>query len=225
MNGSAEIILTGDGSNTLFSPQFNEIYHSRHGAIAESKHVFIENGLAQFSHEPIHVFEVGFGTGLNALLAWDFAESNKKCITYFGVELFPVQISIALQLNYANTFNDQIITKDIFHQLHQSSWNKAFPIGDYFLFQKQHVNVLDLEMTSNRFDVIFFDAFAPAAQHELWQLNLFEKMFDALNCNGILVTYCSKGSVRRTMQAAGFVVEKLPGPPGKREMLRARKPS
>jgi tRNA U34 5-methylaminomethyl-2-thiouridine-forming methyltransferase MnmC len=132
-------------------------------------------------------------------------------------------MSIALQLNYANVFKDQIFAQGIFHQLHQSAWNKALPIGDYFLFQKQHVNVLDLEITSNRFDVIFFDAFAPAAQQELWQLNLFEKMFDALNRNGILVTYCSKGEVRRTMQAAGFIVEKIPGPPGKREMLRARK--
>ena len=223
MSTNVEIITTKDGSHTLFSPHFNEIYHSRHGAIAESSHVFILNGLQQVATTPIHLFEVGFGTGLNALLAWEFAMQNKIETAYHGIELYPISNETAQALNYPQALNNNQETTTVFAQMHACEWEKQHTISNYFSFKKEQGSIQEANLPKHYFDIVFFDAFAPAAQQELWHLTIFSKLYDTLKNNGILVTYCSKGIVRRTMLQAGFEVEKTPGPPGKREMLRAVK--
>jgi tRNA U34 5-methylaminomethyl-2-thiouridine-forming methyltransferase MnmC len=220
---STEIITTKDGSHTLYSARFNEIYHSRNGAVTESLHVFISNGLRAINSTRIQVLEVGLGTGLNALLAWQFATANQIYIEYHSVENYPIPESIFRALNYYEFLNNPSEAKKIFFELHWAEWNKQIPINNFFSLSKQQANLSEVSLTKNAFDIIFFDAFAPQAQPEMWELPIFEKMFESLKAKGMLVTYCSKGSVRRTMIQAGFSVEKLPGPPGKKEMLRAIK--
>jgi len=215
-------LLTADGSHTLFSPEFNEIYHSRNGAIQESNHVFIQHGLAKEEADTISVFELGFGTGLNAFLAFIYTENTGKQIHYEGVELYPVAIELAQSLNYA----DELETgkyKPEFVQLHTASWNETHRLGNNFSFHKKAISILDYTPVAKDVDVIFFDAFAPDIQSDLWSENVFEKMYAMLKQGGRLSTYCAKGNVRRAMQAAGFKVERHPGPPGKREMLVAVK--
>jgi len=217
-----EKLLTADGSHTLFSPEFNEIYHSRNGAIQESNHVFIQHALAQIEKENIRVFELGFGTGLNAFLAFLFAQNKGKHIHYQGVELYPIAIEIAQSLNYADELEGGKF-KPEFLQLHTASWNETHALGNNFSFQKNHISILDYLPAANDVDVIFFDAFAPDIQSDLWSEAVFKKMYAMLKTGGRLSTYCAKGNVRRAMQAAGFKVERTPGPPGKREMLVAVK--
>ena len=217
-----EKLLTADGSHTLFSPEFNEIYHSRNGAIQESNHVFIQHGLAKVEADTIRVFELGFGTGLNAFLAFLFAENNGKQTHYEGVELYPVAIELAQSLNYADELEAGKY-KPEFVQLHAASWNETHRLGNNFTFRKNHVSVTDYQPAANDVDVIFFDAFAPDIQSDLWSEVMFRKKYAMLKEGGRLSTYCAKGNVRRAMQAAGFKVERHAGPPGKREMLVAVK--
>lgn len=215
-----EIKITKDNSHTLFVPELNETYHSRHGAIQESKHVFIAAGLGCFSTEKISVLEVGFGTGLNALLSYLYAKNNKINIDYSSVELYPLKQEIIEQLNY--TENIEGVSQEIFFNLHKCKWEEENKISNFFKLTKLNTSILN-ELNLNGFDVVFFDAFGPEVQPEMWSKFIFEKMYDSLKEKGILVTYCAKGSVKRTLKEVGFAIENLPGPPGKREMTRATK--
>lgn len=225
-----EIVITGDGSTTIHLPEWNEQYHSIHGAIQEANHVFIKHGLyyfCDFEHisesqqAQISILEIGFGTGLNAFITLIEAEKLNLNIDYVGVEGFPVSMEEINKLNYPYELNANAKTK-LFQDLHKADWDKQYTISNNFQLTKQHKQFHEIDET-NAFNVIYFDAFGARVQPELWTESIFKKMFDALKPNGILVTYSAKGSVRRAMQSVGFTVEKLPGPPGKREMLRASK--
>lgn len=219
-----EIINTGDGSNTIHLPEWNEQYHSRHGAIQEAQHVFIEMGLRKFLEKQpgeLSILEIGFGTGLNALVTWSFLKERSIEITYTGVEAYPVDPEEAKKLNFAEELKSEGAA-GIYRQFHEVPWEQAAAITPSFNLLKQKKlfqEISDVE----QYDLIYFDAFGARVQPDLWTVEIFNKMFTALKQGGILVTYAAKGSVRRAMQEVGFLVEKLPGPPGKREMLRAVK--
>lgn len=210
---------TNDNSHTLYHPELDEHYHSIHGAHQESVHVYIAMGLeAHQKNSALRVFEMGFGTGLNVLLAQEFAEKHQRPIAFTSVEKFPLPLDISGQLNFGKTAQ----SADIYQKLHTAPWEQPIKISPYFTLTKIAADVMDVVLTSS-FDVVFYDAFGPRVQPELWELPIFEKLYGLMAPGGILVTYCAKGQVRRNMQAAGFRVERLPGPPGKREMLRAIK--
>lgn len=210
---------TGDGSKTIFIPELDERYHSKHGAYQEAIHVFIEAGLKHQNSDEISILEIGFGTGLNALLTFLEAENTQQKIKYMGLEAFPVTLEMALQMDYTNN----PMQLDVFEAMHQCPWNIWCQISDTFTLNKQEQKLENFD-TEHLFDVIYFDAFGPRVQDAMWGAEVFDKMFELLHPGGILCTYCAKGSVRRNMISAGFLVERLPGPPGKREMLRAIKP-
>jgi len=216
-----KIIITEDGSHTLHIPELNEHYHSIHGAIQESTHIFIKTGLHAFaSSQNISILEVGFGTGLNALLTYKEAQTAGQKIQYTGIEKYPLLPNEFRHLNYATEISPNFI--EIFKQIHEVPWASHQAISPNFLLQKIKADLLNFE-TKNHYDLIYFDAFGPDIQPKLWTEAIFNKMFSLLNSNGKLVTYSAKGQVRRNMLASGFKVERLPGPPGKREMLRAIK--
>ncbi|WP_299362608.1 tRNA (5-methylaminomethyl-2-thiouridine)(34)-methyltransferase MnmD [Winogradskyella sp.] len=234
-----KIITTSDGSKTIQIEDWNEQYHSIHGAIQEANHVFIKHGLLFFcteldsvSHEgsrhpelasgshPINILEIGFGTGLNAFLTLIQAEQLKQSINYVGVEAYPVEADEIEQLNYVALISQAHQAQ--FEQLHQVTWEERHKVSSYFQLEKQQKFFRDIKDESV-FDIIYFDAFGARVQPELWTEGIFSIMYKAIKDNGVLVTYSAKGSVRRAMEAIGFTVERLPGPPGKREMLRARK--
>ena len=217
-----DLITTRDGSHTLEVPSLKERYHSIHGAIQESKHVFIEMGLCYFSSDPISILEVGFGTGLNAFLTFLETTDQEILINYHALEPFPLPFSWTTKLNYLQLLKAGKF-QEIFNLMHQTPWNQAIQITPQYKFQKSLHQVQDTNYKTE-FELIYYDAFAPHAQAEMWNEIIFIKMFTALKSGGILVTYCAKGDVRRTMQKVGFRVQKLPGPPGKREMLRGIKP-
>ncbi|MGJ8549067.1 tRNA (5-methylaminomethyl-2-thiouridine)(34)-methyltransferase MnmD [Winogradskyella wichelsiae] len=221
------IITTSDGSKTIQIEEWNEQYHSIHGAIQEANHVFMKHGLLYYSDlrtenntEEIHILEIGFGTGLNAFLTLIEAEKLNKSINYVGVEAYPVQLEEVQQLNYIELISET--HKSVFEKLHETPWEKPSAITSNFQLEKQQKFFKDITV-KNEFDIIYFDAFGARVQPDLWTEAIFEIMFNALKENGVLVTYSAKGSVRRAMQAVGLTVERLPGPPGKREMLRATK--
>ncbi|NHF57901.1 tRNA (5-methylaminomethyl-2-thiouridine)(34)-methyltransferase MnmD [Flavobacteriaceae bacterium TP-CH-4] len=216
------IITTADGSKTIHLEEWNEQYHSKHGAIQEAYHVFIKNGLALFKKRDIHILEIGFGTGLNALITLLEAGNYLLNVHYTGVEAYPVVSEEWQALNYISELKAETL-KPHFKKMHECPWGKEVLISDYFSFQKQHKKFAAVA-DENLFDLIYFDAFGARVQPELWTETIFVKMFKAMKPKGVLVTYSAKGSVRRAMQSAGFLVERLPGPPGKREMLRATKP-
>lgn len=215
-----EFFVTEDGSHTLFVPEIDECYHSSHGAVQESMHIFIKTGLKQCAKQEINILEIGFGTGLNAFLTMLEAEKTQKMIHYTTLELFPVETEKACRLNYPELVSPE--NKSAFEQLHTSSWNERIQITQHFELLK-----IETDFTSynfqDTFDVIFFDAFSPEKQPEMWTEKQFIKLYQSSNNDAVLTTYCAKGAVRRAMQQAGFRVERLPGPPGKREMLRASK--
>ena len=221
MNSRLEIKQTADGSNTIFLPDLNENYHSFHGAIQEANHVFIKNGLDRFtSTSEISIFELGFGTGLNALLTCMWAEKNKVKIEYVSIEAFPVPIDICKKMDYPVHLDPS--GSEAYSKLLEAEWEQLIPISTHFSIRK--INSAIQEWTNNqKFDLIYFDAFGPRAQSEMWELPILEKMFNTLEDNGILVTYCAQGQFRRNLKYLGFNVESLPGPPGKREMTRAHK--
>ncbi|MFI2744402.1 tRNA (5-methylaminomethyl-2-thiouridine)(34)-methyltransferase MnmD [Zhouia sp. PK063] len=216
-----KIIVTGDGSTTIQIEDWDEQYHSKHGAIQEAYHVFIKNGLSLFANQKINILEIGFGTGLNAFITFLEAPKYNLEINYTGVEAYPVKAEEITALNYVKELNAEHF-QDIFNYMHTNDWEKAFTLTPNFTLEKQEKLFQDIQ-DSNVFDVIYFDAFGARVQPELWEEAIFKKMYNALKEKGVLVTYAAKGSVRRAMQAVGFRVEKLPGPPGKREMLRAVK--
>lgn len=218
-----ELMLTSDGSHTILSSRYGVAYHSRFGAIQESMHVFIQSGLryklAQTSR--IAVLEMGFGTGLNALLTLIESQCKPVVIDYVTVEAFPISIEQASQLNFTNVLQMPELEKD-FQHMHRMDWGVRTAITQEFHFTKWKTTFEEYQ-PERLFDVIYFDAFAPGTQPELWETPLLEKMFQALSPGGVLTTYCAKGSVKRNLKSIGFSLESLEGPPGKREMTRAHK--
>jgi len=212
---------TADGSDTLFSSEMMESYHSVNGAAQESRHVFIEAGLHQMNIKILKVFEVGFGTGLNALLTWEDAHKNNLQIEYDAIEAYPVSKNVIETLNYGN-FTPEL-PSDAYLKLHDTKWEIPTVLEDTRFTLLKIPGDFTNYTFNQKYDLVYFDAFAPDKQAEMWDERLFLKLFHALNNQGILVTYCAKGEVRRRMQRAGFQVERIPGPPGKREMLRATK--
>ena len=218
------VITTSDGSKTIQIEDWDEQYHSIHGAIQESKHVFIKAGLHHFlklyNPKELRILEIGFGTGLNAFLTALESDQQDVEIHYEGVEAYPVETDELSQLNYAARIAaDQ---QHLFDSLHKLSWEELHSITSNFSLKKRQQFFSELS-DKNSFDLIYFDAFGARVQPELWTESVFKSMFSALKNKGVLVTYSAKGSVRRAMQTAGFLVERLQGPPGKREMLRATK--
>lgn len=217
-----EIITTADGSKTIQIKDWEEQYHSKHGAVQEAYHVFIDSGLDVFKDRDLTILEIGFGTGLNAMIT--FLESKKRNLNiwYTGVEAFPVLAEELDQLNYPEIL-DAVSSTAEFDLMHTSAWEQNVEISPWFRLKKEqkdfkHINATDM------FDLVYFDAFGARVQPELWTVEIFELMFRAMKSRACLVTYAAKGSVRRAMLEVGFLVERLPGPPGKREMLRATKP-
>lgn len=224
-----KIIQTQDGSTTIHLPEWNESYHSKHGAIQEAYHVFIKNGFyfvnsqrlgSLFEGKPIAVLEIGFGTGLNAFITYLEAKKNNQPIEYVGVEAYPVKVEEALQMNYPAEIDSE--EKSVFEALHQSSWEEKNAVSAHFTLTKREQFFQDIKDVG-AFDLIYFDAFGFRVQPELWSETIFSSMFKALKDNGVLVTYACRTSIKNAMLSAGFSVEKLPGAPGKREMLRATK--
>lgn len=214
-----ELRTTSDGSHTIYNSLVDECYHSVHGAVAESEHIFLRSGFCEIRKTEIAVFEVGFGTGLNALLTLEEASHRGTRVHYTAVERYPIGPDLYEQLNYGSTPQE----RDIFLQLHRAEWEREVLLGGCFSLKKMEADFTQIEF-SERFDLVYFDAFSPERQPEMWSEELFARLYNAMNEGGVLVTYCAKGVVRRTMQAVGFRVERIAGPTGgKREILRARK--
>lgn len=217
-----EIEQTADGSHTLFVPELDEHYHSVNGAIQESTHIFINTGLNHCPKKDIRIFEVGFGTGLNAYLTALEAEKQQKKIHYTTIEAYPLPSELTEKLNYARQIDKS--TQGLFDKLHTTEWEKDIQILPYFILHKIEADFKSFRLNELQdIDLVYFDAFAPDKQPDMWSQEIFDSLYQIMNRGGILVTYCAKGVIRRMMQQAGFTVERLPGPPGKREMLRATK--
>lgn len=221
-----QIIPTADGSVTISLPETGVTYHSKHGAIQESMHVFIRAGLhyilaKDITRNPLRILEMGFGTGLNALLVLQESIRTGLPVVYETIEAFPLENVVYTRLNYCGQLHAPEL-EPLFLQLHQSTWDTTHALTGQFSFVKRNTTLQQFDCTQP-VDLIFYDAFAPSAQPELWTVEVFQKLFNCLSAGGILTTYCSKGDVRRAMMAAGFTIEKIPGPPGKREMVRAGK--
>jgi len=218
-------IITGDGSVSLHVPTLNQTYHSRHGALTEAQYVYIQQGLAfwhqQTQASSVSVFEMGFGTGLNALLAAAYAEQQQLSIYYETLEKYPLSPEELSSMDYDQLLKGDTTTQ-IFHQIHQCSWEVTQAVPPFFELLKKKMGVEEYA-SKTLFDLIFYDAFGHHAQPELWGTERMQKCYELLRPNGVWVSYCAKGSVRRSLQEVGFVVERLPGAPGKREMLRAVK--
>ena len=211
---------TEDGSHTLYNQELDETYHSKHGAIQEANHVFILNGIQGLDAKEVSILEVGFGTGLNAILTYAFAKKNRVQIDYTGIESSPLSEDIIDQLNYKNEIKDFDLA--IFNTMHSCNWNTNCKIDSHFSLIKSNIALQEYD-TSKKFDVIYYDAFGPRAQKEMWEKSLFQKLYDMLNIGGKLVTYCAMGQFKRDLKFCGFVVNSVPGPPGKREMTVAYK--
>ncbi|PPK95457.1 tRNA U34 5-methylaminomethyl-2-thiouridine-forming methyltransferase MnmC [Nonlabens xylanidelens] len=220
-------MTTDDGSKTIHMPDLNEQYHSRHGALQEALHVFIDTGLEHFlevslsrkrnfQQNPIKILEYGFGTGLNAMVT--ALHDSKTPIVYTAVEAYPVNDEEVKAMDYGKLLGNEEMYEDI----HQCSWEERHQISNHFSLTKQQ-KTFEQIADQDSYDLIFFDAFGPSTQPELWTVDIFTAAYNALKSNGVLTTYCAAGQVRRNMQSVGFIVERLPGPPGKREMLRATK--
>lgn len=217
-----EIIITKDGSTSIYIPEWDETYHSKFGAIQEAKHVFIKNGLALFEDVlEISILEVGFGTGLNAFITMLEAEHRQIKVNYVAVEAYPVAFEDIVQLNYATQLEEPNRQAD-FEHLHTLPWEETIEVTPYFTLTKRKQFFNDIT-DENTFDLIYFDAFGYNVQPELWNEAIFEKMYVALKNKGILTTYACRTTIKNAMQHAGFETKKLPGAPGKREMLRALK--
>jgi tRNA U34 5-methylaminomethyl-2-thiouridine-forming methyltransferase MnmC len=216
------LIITEDGSHSLFVPELNEQYHSIHGAIQESNHVFIDSGLKKCTKNNLVIFEVGFGTGLNTFLTLLAADELKLKISYIGIEKYPLLPTEYNSLNYSKQTNCKF--EETFQQLHNCKWGEKVEINSFFSllkinsdFRTENIETLPF------FDLIYFDAFAPNKQPDLWSEPIYRKIYNQSNQGAILVTYCAKGIVRRELQQVGFIVERIAGPPGKKEMIRAIK--
>lgn len=215
-----ELRLTSDGSPTLYVPELDETYHSMHGSVQEARHVFIENGLRFVAAESkqVNILEVGFGTGLNALLTALYAKENAFRVHYVGLDAYPVEEEIWKAINYLDDPESKACYTEIM----------ALPFGvteahdASFTLCKIACSIQEWT-TTEKFDLIYYDAFGPKAQPEMWALAIFEKLYSLLNPGGALVTYCAQGQFKRHLKSLGLRVEGLPGPPGKREMTRGVK--
>lgn len=213
--------ISGDGSHTLRSEKFNALFHSKHGAIQESRHVFIKEGLDYLAKDKqeIAIFEVGFGTGLNAGLSYLYAKDHNLIVKYTSIDAYPIGISVASTLNY-HSF-DPGLSIELMKALHEGEWNTSKSINQNFELNRLFGKLED--GVSGKYDLIYFDAFASTDQHALWTPGIFLNMYEILNPGGILVTYACTGKLRRILNSCRFQVDKIPGPPGKREMIRAVK--
>ena len=214
-----KLVITNDGSHSIFNPKINECYHSKHGAIVEAEHVFIRNGFSALNKPKLNILEVGFGTGLNALLTYQKAEQKSIEVNYHTMELCPINKESYMRLNFTKLIG---LEQKKLLDLHSCSWEEEHKISTYFTLTKNHTS-LERYNTNIKFDIIYFDAFSPDKQPELWNEIIFKKMHKFLKNNGFLVTYCAKGVVKRTMKTVGFEVVVLDGPPGKRQMTKGKK--
>jgi tRNA U34 5-methylaminomethyl-2-thiouridine-forming methyltransferase MnmC len=218
-----ELIVTKDGSHSLLHTELNETYHSVHGAIQESRHVFIDNGLSYVIScnglADVNVLEIGFGTGLNALLSAQAAAQFQIKLNYATIEAFPLAREVWSKLNYTETLGDPAL----FESLHEVSWELEHAILPNFLLKKYYATLQEIKFLPGTFDLVYYDAFAPAKQPEMWTRDLLEKVVAAMRQKGVLVTYCARGQFKRDLASLGMKVETLPGPPGKKEMVRATK--
>lgn len=216
-----EVIITSDGSSTIYIPDWKETYHSKNGAIQEAYHVFINAGFSVLNKKSVSVLEIGFGTGLNAFITYLEGKKHNVNVNYVGVEAFPVGQDELACLNYVKELN-ALSEKEVFTKLHDLEWDVEHQVSKQFKFIKRKQlfqDINDIEC----FNLIYFDAFGYTVQPELWSDEIFQAMYDSLLINGVLVTYACRGSIKRAMIKAGFKVEKLPGAPGKREMIRGVK--
>lgn len=213
----SRLVLTEDGSHTLFDPRFDQHYHSIHGSLQESYRIFIELGIDPLRDrtDEIRVFEMGLGTGLNALLTWQWAEQHRKPVRYVSIEAYPITDSEADELNY-----EALVDQPGLGKIHQAAWGTLVPLSPYFTFLKHQTLLQDYSPEGTSFNVIYFDAFAPRTQPELWTAETFAHVAVFTDIGGALVTYCAKSDVQRALRSAGFRVEKHPGPWGKRHVLR-----
>jgi tRNA U34 5-methylaminomethyl-2-thiouridine-forming methyltransferase MnmC len=217
-----EVIQTEDGSKTIRIIELEENYHSIHGALQEANHVFMKYGLQEFKDkDELSIFEMGFGTGLNACLTAIQSQILEVKVNYHGLEAFPVSQEELNELEYGTLLGQE--NKSLYDALHLAKWNEPVKISESFTINKIQNEIQKIELPVEAYDLIFYDAFGPRVQNELWSEEVFQKMFNSLKIGGFLVTYCAKGQVKRNMKAVGFEVEPLPGPPGKREMTRAWK--
>lgn len=213
---------TLDESGTLYVPELDEHYHSVNGALQEAMHVFIQAGFRHVANKKneIKILEIGFGTGLNAFVTLQENLEWKLKIQYVGLEKYPLPLSIVEKLNYTPKTNNKL--SQLFRKIHATEWGKSEEIDTHFFLHKELCDVTE-GINASDIDLVYFDAFAPEKQAPMWEESVFSAIYNIMNTGGVLVTYCAKGEVRRRMQRAGFTVERLAGPPGKREMLRATK--
>jgi tRNA U34 5-methylaminomethyl-2-thiouridine-forming methyltransferase MnmC len=226
MKRDVKIITTDDGSHSIFVPELNESYHSFHGAYRESIHVFMLYGLdTWYMHNPetypIRIFEVGFGTGLNAWLTLVWAEQYKVPVLYHTIEPFPLEKEIYSQLNYTEVDTSIYHYASYFKRLHAAPWNEGTVISEYFNMKKDNTTLEDAVLYPA--DLVFYDAFAPNKQPELWTKDILAKVIDSMNPGAIFSTYSAKAQLKRDLKDLGLLVETLPGPPGKKEMVRGSK--
>jgi tRNA U34 5-methylaminomethyl-2-thiouridine-forming methyltransferase MnmC len=218
-----KIITTSDGSHSLLNEDLNETYHSVHGAIQESRHVFINNGLVYFLQQNgvsvVSILEVGFGTGLNGLLTMLYGEEHPSRVVYTTIEANPLEEEIWSKLNYCKTLG----RPELYEEMHRSKFESEVLLLPNFSLLKLHTTLEKTSLADETFDIVYFDAFAPSKQPELWDLPILRKIFRAMKKGGIFVTYCAKGQLKRDLASLGFNVETLAGPPGKKEMVRATK--
>jgi len=215
-----QLITTSDGSHTIFVPELNEHYHSIHGAVQESNFIFINTGFDFCKADPLNIFEIGFGTGLNALLTATKSLNGERKVNYTSIEKYPVENEIISSLNHHIFVGND--GKEIFNSIHTAPWNRYVNICKNFNLLKIKGD-FTVQPLTKKYDLIYFDAFGPDKQPEMWTIEMFKKIADATNISGILVTYSAKGEVRRSLKACGYDVNLLPGPLGKREIIRAIK--
>ena len=209
-----KIVITDDNSTTVFSDRYKEHYHSTFGAENESQHIFIDAGLKQINKQEISIFEMGFGTGLNAYLTLKNLKEENKKVHYLGIEKHPVLAEVYENLSFSSD--------KIFLEMHTLAWGKEFLFRDNFVLEKVEADLLDYQH-KQKYDLVYFDAFSPDIQSDLWSEDVFKKLYNTMNNGAVLMTYSVKGIVKRALKSAGFKIEKLPGPKGKREILRATK--
>lgn len=221
-----EIFETKDGSHSLLLPEMNETYHSTHGAKTESNYVFIDKGLRYYrsinpDHEVVRILEIGFGTGLNPWLTALEAGAEKIKVEFTSLEKFPLEPEVTSQLNYADTHDAD--SKRIFKKIHESTWDMSEQVTGYFSLKKMNTDIHTFLGGAEMFDIIYFDAFAPSKQPDMWTPKVLEKMYSLLSSQGVFTTYCAQGQFKRDLKSVGFIIEELEGPPGKKEMTRGIK--
>jgi tRNA U34 5-methylaminomethyl-2-thiouridine-forming methyltransferase MnmC len=216
--------ITGDGSPTIYLPELDEHYHSVHGAVQEAKHVFIKNGLSEFKHkQSIQILEIGFGTGLNALLTCLESINNPNLqINYKGIESDPLSLNELNSIDYSHQIDNEL-TAEIYSKIISCEWEKETSLLKNFRLTKINTRLQEMDELPNHFDLIYYDAFGPRAQEEMWDASCFHPLYNSLKSGGLLVTYCAQGQFKRNLKQIGFRVEARQGPPGKREMTLAWK--